>query len=58
MKNMTLGNIADACGGIYHGTEAAKEKIAIKIDLNNLLPIFLYPFHKYNKHDKCLNFID
>ena len=25
MKNMTLGNIADACGGIYHGTEAAKE---------------------------------
>ncbi len=26
MKNMTLGNIADACGGIYHGTEAAKEK--------------------------------
>ena len=22
MKNMTLGNIADACGGIYHGTEA------------------------------------
>ena len=26
MKNMTLGNIAEACSGIYHGTEEAKEK--------------------------------
>ena len=31
MKNMTLGNIADACGGIYHGTEAAKEKTIAEI---------------------------
>ena len=31
MKNMTLGNIADACGGIYHGTEAAKEKTNAEI---------------------------
>lgn len=26
MKNMTLGNIAAACSGIYYGTEEAKEK--------------------------------
>ena len=26
MKNMTLGNIAEACSGTYHGTEEAKEK--------------------------------
>ena len=31
MKNMTLGNIAAACGGIYHGTEAAKEKTIAEI---------------------------
>lgn len=31
MKNMTLGNIADACGGIYYGTEAAKEKTIAEI---------------------------
>ena len=31
MKNMTLGNIADACGGTYHGTEAAKEKTIAEI---------------------------
>ncbi len=31
MKNMTLGNIATACGGIYHGTEEAKEKIIADI---------------------------
>ena len=27
MKNMTLGNIAKACNGTYHGTEEAKEQI-------------------------------
>ena len=26
MKNMTLNNIATACGGTYYGTEADKEK--------------------------------
>ena len=31
MKNMTLGNIAAACGGIYHGTEATKEKTIAEI---------------------------
>lgn len=31
MKNMTLGNIATACGGIYHGTEEAKEKVIADI---------------------------
>lgn len=31
MKNMTLENIAAACGGIYHGTEAAKEKTIAEI---------------------------
>ena len=31
MKNMILGNIADACGGTYHGTEAAKEKTIAEI---------------------------
>ena len=26
MKNMTLGNIAEACSGTYHGAEEAKER--------------------------------
>ena len=31
MKNMTLDNIAAACGGIYHGTEAARERVIADI---------------------------
>ena len=26
MKNMTLGNIAEACSGTYHGAEEEQEK--------------------------------
>ena len=26
MKNLTLEHIAEACGGIYHGTEAMKKE--------------------------------
>ena len=31
MKNMTLGNIAAACGGSYHGTDEAREQIVTDI---------------------------
>lgn len=31
MRNMTLGNIAAACGGIYHGTAEAKEQTVADI---------------------------
>ena len=37
MKNMTLQNIATACGGIYYGTEADKEKEITGVVIDNRL---------------------
>ena len=37
MKNMTLANIAMACGGTYYGTEADKEKLIAGAVIDNRL---------------------
>lgn len=37
MKNMTLANIALACGGIYYGTESDKEKVISGVVIDNRL---------------------
>ena len=35
MKNLTLEHIAEACGGIYRGTEEQKKEEVKRKDTNN-----------------------